>query len=108
MTVKYCKSNPCSKVDIYNCFRTRRGYRRVSMDEVKTEHLGLNVPRRLLENGRADTVIHEGVEYMFLTEAGKTWIERTLPPYLKRNPHKAKFVQYMPKAWRDLIYGNTV
>lgn len=95
---KFTKKNPCTKVEIWNCFRGRRGYRSVPIPEAQS-YIGVNVPRVLLRNGYAEIQSKGEIESYFLTESGKLWLREGVIAHLKRHPERKKDVNYLPKSW---------
>lgn len=81
----FTRSNPCTKLDIWNCFRGVRGFKRVQVDEAHAV-IGVNAPRNMLTNGYV-TVIEKGnSEYYALTNTGVTWLSVKFKNYLRNHP----------------------
>ena len=93
----FTKDSPCSKLDIWNTFRTRRGFKRVQVDEAKS-HIGANAPKNMLKHGYVEVVDVKNVECYELTEDGKDWLKTGIAGFVKRHPDEASDAVYLPKA----------
>ena len=83
----FTRENPCTKVDIANCFKT-------SGAKVPVVHaqavIGVNTPKYLLREGYVVAVSAGGVDYYQLTQHGSAWLEKGLASHLKRHPTDGK------------------
>lgn len=93
----FTRDNPCTKLHIWNTFRTRRGFKRVQVDEAKS-HIGANAPKNMLAQGYAEVVDVKNVEYFELTEDGKEWLKKGIAGFVKRHPEEAAEAVYLPKS----------
>ena len=90
------RGNPCTKVDIWNCFRGARGFIKVQVDEAKAV-IGANVPRVMEREGRLVCSAVRNVDYYVLTEEGKVWLDKGIRSYLKNHPASIARMQYKPR-----------
>ncbi|MCK5307112.1 MAG: hypothetical protein KAJ73_00740 [Zetaproteobacteria bacterium] len=91
---KFTKEDPCTKLEIWNCFRSQRGFLQIQI-AVAESIIGENVPRFMIKEGRLEWVEEDHIEYYRLTDEGRKWLLRGFANYLKRHPkmkHKANFL----------------
>ena len=81
----FTRDNPCTKVDLHNCFIGPNGYQRRRVVEAQGE-IGLNSPKYLLREGYAVYRSDRGVDYYELTPSGEAWLRDGLERHLKRHP----------------------
>ena len=93
----FTRDNPCTKLEIWNTFRTRRGFKRVQVDQAKAV-IGANAPKNMLKQGYVEVVDVKNVEYFELTEDGKEWLKKGIAGYVKRHPDNASGAVYLPKS----------
>lgn len=89
---KFTKDNPCSKIELWNCFRGPSGFRMAPVVEAHSV-IGLNAPKYLLRESYATTRASAGVDYYVLSPAGERWLTKGLAAHLKRHPSEARRVQ---------------
>lgn len=94
----FTKDNPCTKVDIWNCFRGRRGFVRVQVAEAHAI-VGLNAPRYMLSKFYVTVVTANSAEYYKLTKDGIDWLSKKLKTYLVRHPKDRKRVRNLPSSF---------
>ena len=94
----FTRDNPCTKLDVWNCFRGSRGFRRVQVDEAHSI-VGLNAPRNMLKNGYITIVEHRQSEYYALTASGVKWLSSRFKKYLERHPNDRKRAKNVPKSF---------
>lgn len=81
----FTRENPCTKVDLWNCFR--QGGKFVSVPVVQAQSvIGVNVPKYLLREGYATAVARKGVDYYTLSRAGESWLQSGVTKHLQRHP----------------------
>lgn len=98
-TVKvFTKDNPCTKVDIWNCFRGRRGFVQVEESQVFSV-IGKNAPRGMLAKGRVERTKTAKGDMYRLTDEGVDWLMQGTRRYLKNNPDKRALCRNLPKDW---------
>ncbi len=89
------KDQPCTKVEIMNCFNQFGTYVPRPVVETRGE-IGLNVPKYLLKNDFARDYTKQGIDYLELTKAGIQWLEVGLARYLELHPEREKDVLKRP------------
>jgi len=89
------KQNPCTKIEIYNCFRGPRGYRSVQVD-VAHSLIGTNVPRVMERDGKIIKDRQPRGDYYELTEYGEEWLDKGIRSFLRNHPSRLDEVQYPP------------
>lgn len=94
----FTKDNPCTKLDIWQCFRIATGFRRVPVGEAHT-YIGLNVPRVMEREGRLLRVEDQGIEYYELTTDGGNWLAEGFRRYLKNHPSRVSRAKHLPADW---------
>lgn len=88
----FTRDNPCTKVDLHNCFVGPDGkYRRRAVVEARAE-IGENAPKYLLKQNFAVYRTEKNIDYYELTEAGKAWLKTGLDGHLRRHPDDARHV----------------
>ena len=92
----FTKSNPCTKIEIWNAFRGRRGFKQAEESEVLAT-IGKNVPRVLVNEGRAERFKTARGDFYRLTPEGQEWLMVGLRRYLRNYPEKAKRAVNLPK-----------
>lgn len=92
----FSRDEPCSKVDLTNCFF--RGGLYVKRATVETQgEIGVNAPKYLLSKGYMRTFTDKWVDYQELTELGRLWLEKGLKSHLQRYPQdRAKLTAVPP------------
>lgn len=84
----FTKNQPCNKIDIWNCFRGRRGFKKVAIVEAQAE-IGRHVPGHLVAQGKADRVtMRDGTEALELTDYGKQWLTAGTERYIRNQTKK--------------------
>lgn len=94
----FTRDNPCTKLEIWQCFRSATGFRRVPVVEAHT-FIGVNVPRVMEREGRMFREERQGTDYYELTSEGKEWLMHGFERYLKNHPAHAAKAKHVPKAW---------
>lgn len=93
----FTKDRPCNKSDIWNCFRGKRGFRKVQVDEAHSI-VGVNAPKNMLKNGYVEVETARNREQYVLTDAGQAWLTKGILGFLKRHPDEAGSVKNLPKS----------
>lgn len=88
---KFSREQPCTKVEIHNCFFDGRQYTKRPVVEVKME-VGDNVPKYLVREDYVSFVLLAGVDYYELTVDGEEWLRAGLKRYLELHPERASDV----------------
>ncbi len=86
------RTNPCTKVDLHNCFAGEHGYVRRAVVEAQGE-IGVNAPKYLLTKGLAVYRTIGSIDYYELTEQGQRWLHEGLAGHLKRHPDDIRKVK---------------
>lgn len=94
----FTKDNPCTKLDIWTCFRGRRGFKSVQVDEAHSI-IGLNAPRNMLSNGYVTREEVGGVLLYKLTAEGEKWLLTKFKSYLIAHPESIQVARNVPKDW---------
>lgn len=97
-TKVFTRERPCSKLDIWNCFRGRRGFVRVRVVHAHST-IGLNAPRYLKRMKYVTRVNTATAEYLQLTEEGKEWLLLKFEQYLKNHPTDRQHAANVPRGW---------
>ena len=84
----FTRDEPCTKVDIHNCFTSPTGYAPVPVVTARGK-IGLNVPKYLLREGFAVAVSIKNIDYYDLTTTGVEWLEKGLKRHLELHPDDA-------------------
>ena len=95
----FTKDRPCSKVEIWNCFRGPRNWRSRPIVDARAV-IGCNVPNVLIKAGRARMSSSGRVDTIALTEEGREWLKTGLKRYLVNNPQRASEAKNLPKDMR--------
>lgn len=95
---QFDKANPCTKFDIWQCFRIATGFRAVPVAEAQSI-IGANVPRIMEREGRLVKVEERGVEYYELTTDGGEWLLKGFRSYLKNHPSMVSKAKHVPRVW---------
>jgi hypothetical protein len=97
----FTKDNPCTKLDIWNCFRGPNGFVAQPVVEAQT-FIGANVPRVMEREGRLVKKTIKNTDYYVLTEAGEEWLAEGFARYLKNHPSHASQAVYLPRVEKRL------
>ena len=98
-TVKvFTKEAPCTKLEIWNCFRAATGFVRIPVI-IAQSHIGANVPRVMEREGRLIISEQRGIEYYVLTEEGVDWLYEGFRRYLKNHPAHVALANNLPNSW---------
>lgn len=92
----FSREEPCTKIDLFNCFR--RGGKYVPRPVVETRgEIGENSPKYMLREGYARMLAQRGIDYLVLTEKGEAWLTRGVRRYVEIHPAEAeKLEQPLP------------
>lgn len=97
----FTKDNPVTKLDLWNCFRGKRNFRRVQVDEAKSI-IGANAPRYLKSKGYLLQYESRGVEYYDLSDDGRIWLMEGFKRHLLNHPEIKPQAKHLPSALRNL------
>jgi hypothetical protein len=79
------RANPCTKVDLHNCFYRAGKYVPRRVIEARSD-IGLNAPKYLLREGYATETTVGNADFYILTEEGKAWLSKGIRRYLELHP----------------------
>lgn len=94
----FTRDAPCSKLDLWQCFRSPTGFKRVSVIEAQAQ-IGVNAPRVMEREARVEKVTVGSIEYYVLTEEGEDWLFHGFAAYLKNHPADAAKAKHVPVSW---------
>lgn len=95
---RFTRDNPCTKLELWQCFRSATGFRRVPVVEAHAI-IGVNVPRIMEREGRMVRVEKQGIEYYELTTDGGEWLLQGFNRYLKNHPSHVARASHIPTSW---------
>lgn len=93
------RANPCSKVELHNCFFKKGAYVSRRLVEAQTI-VGVNAPKFLMRQGYAVLQAERGVDYYALTREGRDWLSTGLLRYLELHPERAIDCVELPIGYR--------
>jgi hypothetical protein len=94
---KYTRERPVRKVELWNCFYGRRGFKSVQVDAAKAI-IGANAPRYLLRKEYIEEIDTGEVLSYNLTEVGKRWLTDGMVRYLRNHPLDRAKLNYFPNT----------
>lgn len=105
----FTKTEPCTKVDVYNCFFGEGstvwgdGVTRSSNIVRAKSYIGRHVPYRLCAAGRAEMVMDGDEPHIRLTGDGQRWLAAGCLRYITNHPHRVSDIEVLPRRWRHLL-----
>jgi hypothetical protein len=93
----FTKDEPCSKLDLWNCFKARRGFKSPQVDEAKAI-IGANAPKNMLRLGYVEVVEIKGADCYQLTEEGEEWLVAGIKGFVVRHPDRASEAVHLPRS----------
>lgn len=90
----FTRENPCTKKDLWQCFRGPAGYSRVLVS-VAHSLIGVNAPRVMERQGYLVKDQTAQGDYFMLTAPGQAWLEKGIRAYVKNHPAERGEVQYL-------------
>lgn len=87
----FTREDPCTKVDLFNCFTAPSGFRPRAIVEARGE-IGVNAIKYLIREGYAEAFSGAGVDWWKLTEEGELWLTEGLRRYLELHPDQVSLV----------------
>lgn len=99
----FTRDNPCTKVDLWNCFHVvgetkMPEFRSVPVVTARGV-IGENAPKYLLKNGYAVVSSDARMDSYDLTRAGKEWLIKGLQRHLELHPEDLPRVRQLPEGW---------
>jgi hypothetical protein len=92
----FTKDNPVTKLQLWNCFRGRRGFTRIQIDAAHAI-IGLNAPRYMIGKGYLEHYEQRYQEFYHLTESGEHWLYQKFKRLLERHPEWREEAINLPK-----------
>lgn len=97
-TVKvFSKDNPCTKRDLWVCFRGARGFQKVQTAQAHAV-IGVNAPRVMERNGYLVKETQRGAEVYALTFEGEQWLTRGIQSYVKNHPAEKDSIPFLQET----------
>ena len=90
----FTRENPCTKKDLWQCFRGPTGYRRVLV-AVAYSQIGANAPRVMGRQGYLVKNATPQGDFLTLTESGRQWLDKGIRAYVKNHPSERDDIQYL-------------
>lgn len=90
----FTRENPCTKKDLWQCFRGPTGYRRVLV-AVAYSQIGVNAPRVMERQGYLVKNATPQGDFLTLTESGRQWLDKGIRAYVKNHPSERDDIQYL-------------
>jgi|SRR5471030_1188101 len=81
----FTRDNPCTKVDLFNCFKGEDQFVARAVVETRGE-IGLNAPKYMVKNGFVRRYDSGNIEYYELTDEGRDWLIAGLKRHLELHP----------------------
>lgn len=95
---RFDRENPCTKVELHNCFFDGIRYRPRRVIEARTI-IGENAPKFLLREGYALVTTQAGADFYTLTPDGDAWLRKGIARYLELHPERLQDVQHPPPGF---------
>jgi len=90
----FTRDNPCTKVDLWNCFYQGGTFAARPVLETRGE-IGLHAPKYLRKHGYATLVSRGNIDAYVLTKAGQQWLVDGVKRHLELHPEdRALLVEY--------------
>lgn len=93
-TRTFTKENPCTKKDLWHCFRTAAGFQKVQVG-IAHSLIGVNAPRVMERNGYLVKETLPTGDFFSLTPFGRLWLEKGIHAYLKNHPAEQSAVKFL-------------
>lgn len=87
----FSREEPCTKVDLFNCFSRGGVYVPRAIVEARGE-IGVNAIKYLVKKDLAEITEEGNVAYWVLTDEGETWLSEGLARHLVLHPLDAALV----------------
>lgn len=94
----FTRDNPCTKVEIHNCFASTGRYADTPVVEAKTI-IGENVPKYLLREEYVVVRLIGGVDHYCLTPDGRKWLQEGILRYLELHPERVTECVNLPPGY---------
>lgn len=94
---KFHRDNPCTKVELWNCFFDQKTRRFVARPLVDAKRLiGDNAPKYLRREEYMREFLRDGIDWYELTESGRAWLHKGIVRYLELHPERKSEAGYIP------------
>lgn len=90
----FSRENPCTKKDLWSCFRDAQGFRKVQTAQAHAL-IGINAPRVMERNGYLVRATRRGIDWFVLTAEGEFWLTRGIQSYVKNHPSERAGVPFL-------------
>lgn len=90
----FTRENPCTKKDLWQCFRGPMGYSRVLV-VVAHSQIGVNAPRVMERQGYLVKGQTSQGDYYMLTAEGRAWLEKGIRSYVKNHPAERDEIEFL-------------
>jgi len=84
---EFTREEPCTKIDLWNCFASPSGFRKRAIVEARGI-IGVNAIKYLLREGYAIQDEMGGVAYWELTPDGEQWLLKGTTRYVEIHPER--------------------
>lgn len=92
----FTKDNPCTKKDLWCCFkRERNGFSKVQVDDAHSI-IGVNAPRYMEQKGYLVCSKQDSGDFYCLTPDGSRWLIDGIQRYVKNHPSERGDIQFYP------------
>lgn len=90
----FTRDDPCTKKDLWTCFRDERGFRKVQIAQAQSV-IGINAPRVMERNGYLVKETYRNAEWYALTFEGEQWLMRGIYSYVKNHPSERSSIPFL-------------
>lgn len=93
----FTRDNPCTKRDLWACFRGPMGFRRVQVIVAQSQ-IGANAPRVMERNGHLVRNNTPQGDFYTLTDSGREWLTKGINAYVKNHPAERAEIEFLEDA----------
>lgn len=94
----FTKEDPCTKVDLHNCFYAGGRYVNRPVVEAKAV-IGENAPKYLIREEFVVVRTIDNIDYYCLTPEGDEWLRRGIVRYLDLHPERVADCNFPPPGY---------
>jgi hypothetical protein len=94
----FTRENPCTKIDLHNCFYSSGAYRPRKVIEARME-IGLNAPKYLIREGYVTERHYEGADWYCPTPEGDAYLRNGILRFLVLHPDRARECKELPPGY---------
>jgi hypothetical protein len=95
----FTRDNPCTKKDLWVCFRDERGFKKVQVAQAHAI-IGVNAPRVMERNGYVVKETYRSAEWYALTFEGEQWLLRGIQSYIRNHPSERADIPFLEETAR--------